>query len=76
VFEDKVLRKIFGLKTDEEAGEWRRLHNEELYYLYSSPDINWVIKSRMRWARNVACMGYRRGAYKVLVVRHAGKRPL
>jgi len=53
-----VLRIIFGLKRDEVTGEWRKVHNEELNGLYSSPNIFWVIKSRrMRWARHVARMG-------------------
>jgi hypothetical protein len=58
VFENKVLRKIFGPKRDEVTGEWRRLHNKELYVLYSSSNIIWVIKSRrLRWAGHVARMG-------------------
>ena len=58
VFENKVLRRIFGPKRDEVTGEWRRLHNEELYALYSSPNITWVNKSRrMRWAGHVEHMG-------------------
>jgi hypothetical protein len=59
---------VFGPKRDEVTGEWRRLHNKELYALYSSPNIIWVIKSRrLRWARHVACMRDRRGAYRDLV---------
>jgi hypothetical protein len=57
VFENSVLRKIFRPKRDEVRGEWRRLHNEELHDLYSSPTIVWLIKSRMRCAGNVAWMG-------------------
>jgi hypothetical protein len=54
VFENRVLRRIFGPKTDEATGEWRRLHNEELNDLYSSPNIIWVIKSRsMRWVGHI-----------------------
>ena len=68
MFENMVLRKIFGSRRDEVTGEWRRLHNEELNDLYSSPNIVGVIKSRrMRWAGNVARMGEERGVYRVLV---------
>jgi len=70
VFENRALRKIFGPKRDEITGEWRKIHNEELCDLYCSSNIIRVIKSRrIRWAGYVACMGERRGAYRVLVVR-------
>ena len=77
VFENMVLRRIFVPRRDEVTGEWRRLHNEELSDLYSSPNIVRVIKSRrMRWAEHVARMGEERGVYWVLVVKPEGKRPL
>jgi len=77
VFENMVLRRIFGPRRDEVTGEWRRLHNEELSDLYSSTNIVWVIKSRrMRWAGHVVRMGEERGAYRVLVGKPEGKSPL
>jgi hypothetical protein len=77
VFENTVLRRIFGPKRDEVTGGWRKLHNEELHNLYSSPSITRMIKSRrMRWAWHVARMGERRNAYRILVGKPYGKRPL
>jgi hypothetical protein len=76
VFENRVLRKIFGHKREED-GSWRKLHNDKLHSLYSSTNIVRVIKSRrMRWAGPVARMGEGRGVYRVLVGKSEGKRPL
>ena len=75
VFRNRVIRKIFGRMRDKVMGEWGRRHNETLYDLYS-PNI-WVIKSRrLRWVGHVAHMGKRGGAYRFLVGRPEGRRPL
>jgi hypothetical protein len=72
-----VLRRIFGPRTDEVTGEWRKLHNEELHDLYSSPSTIRVIKARrMRWVGHVARMGEKRNAYRLLVGKSEGMRPL
>jgi len=77
VFENRVLRRVFGPKKDEVTWEWRKLHNEELRDLYSLPNIVWVVKSRrMRWVGYVARMGEGRGVHRVLVGKPEGKRPL
>jgi hypothetical protein len=75
VFENRVLRRIFGPKRDEVTGEWRKLHNEEPHNLCSSPDIIRQMRWRMRWAGHVARMGEERKVYKVLVGKPEGKRP-
>jgi hypothetical protein len=77
VFENRVLKRIFGPKRDEMTGEWRKLHNEELHDLYSSPSIIRILKSRrMSWAGHVHQTGEKRNAYMLLVGKSEGKRPL
>jgi hypothetical protein len=76
MFENRVLRIIFGPRRDEVTGEWRKMHSEELHNLYSSPDITRQIKADEWWAGHVARMGEERKLYKVLVRKLEGKRPL
>jgi len=77
VFENRVLRRIFGPEWDEITGEWRKLHNEELNDLYCSPSFVRVIKAKiMRWVGHVTRTGERRGVYSVLVGKPDGKKPL
>jgi hypothetical protein len=77
VFENRAMRRIFGPKRDEVTGEWRKLHNEELRDLYSSPSIIRMIMARwLKWARNVARMRRKKNAYRLLVGKPKGKKPL
>ena len=77
VFENRVMRRVFGPKSDEVTVEWRKLRNEKLSDLYSLNNIVRVVKSkRMRWAGHVARMGEGRGVHRVLVGKPEGKRPL
>ena len=76
VFENRVLRRVFGPKRDEVTGEWRKVRNEKLNDLYCSPNIVRVIKSRRIWAGYVARTGEMRGVYRTLVGKPEGKRPL
>ncbi|PNF19216.1 hypothetical protein B7P43_G08967, partial [Cryptotermes secundus] len=77
VFENRVLRRIFGPKRDEVTGGWRKLHNEELHNLYSSPSIIRIIKpKRMKWAGYVARIWEKKNAYRILVEKPEGKRTI
>ena len=77
MFENKVVRKIFGAKRDEITGEWRQLHNDEIHALYSSPNIIRKLKSRrLRWAGHVVHKKQSRNAYRILVGKSEGKRTL
>jgi hypothetical protein len=76
VFENRVLMRIFGSKRDEVTGEWRKLHNEELHNLYSSPSIIRIVKVRMRWAGHVTRVVEKRNKYRLLVGKPEGRRPL
>jgi hypothetical protein len=77
VFENRVLRRIFGPKRDEATGGWRNLRNEDLHNLYSPPHITRMVKPRMmRWAEHLARMGAKRNAYSILVGKPDGNRPL
>jgi hypothetical protein len=77
VFENRALRRIFAPKRDEVTGEWKKLHNEELHDLYSSPSIIRIIKSRrMRWTEHVARLREKRNACRLLVEKPEGKSPL
>jgi hypothetical protein len=76
MFENRVLRRIFGPKRCEVKGDWRKLHNEDLYTFYSSPSKIKIIKSRsMRWPGHVARTEKKRNAYKIFVVNPEGKKP-
>jgi hypothetical protein len=76
VFENRVLRKIFGPKRGDVTGGWRKLHNEELHDLYSSSSIIRIKSRRVRWAGHVVRMGEKRNAYRLLVGKSEGKSPL
>jgi hypothetical protein len=74
MFENRVLRTLFGLNRDEVTGEWRKLHNEQLHDLYSSPSIIRIMKAmRMRWAGHLARKGEKRNAYRLLLGKPEGR---
>jgi hypothetical protein len=75
MFKNRLLTRIFGHKRYELIGGWRKLHDEELYNLYSSTDISMIKSGRMSWAGHVACIG-EKSAYRVLIGKHEGKRTL
>jgi hypothetical protein len=76
VFGNRVPRRIFGPKSDEVTGDWRKMHNEELHNLYFSPNIIRMIKLKMRWTGHLARMGAKRNTYRILVGKPEGKGPL
>jgi len=77
VFENRVLRRIFGLEVHKITGEWKKIHNEEPKDLYCSPNVARMIKlRRMKWAGHVARIGESRDVYRVLIGKPEGKRPL
>jgi hypothetical protein len=77
VFENRVLRRMFGAKRDEVTGGWKELHNEELHDLHSSPSIIRNMKSRkIRWAGHVARLGEKKNAYRLFVGKLEGRKPL
>jgi len=75
-FEKRIFRRVFGPKREEVVGYWRRLHNEELHNLYTSPDIRLIKSSRTMWVAHLALVGEMRNVYKILVRKPEGKRPL
>jgi hypothetical protein len=76
VFENRIVRITFGQKRDYAIGSWRKLHNVKLHDLYSLPNIIRIINPRTRWAGHIPCMGEKRNAYRVLMGKPKGKRPI